>query len=339
MVCMLFIARISLYSGGIPHTGGRHDSNASVYGFRRRRVGRRRHDRKTCWACKGANLAEMASLGLPVPHGFTITTEVCTWFYDKDNTYPTDLKKQVEAALKKIEKTMGAKFGDAKNPLLLSVRSGARVSMPGMMDTVLNLGLNDDTVAGLAKRSGDERFAWDSYRRFIQMYGDVVLGVPHHDFEDIIDEQKRDDCVMLDTDITAEGWKKITAAYKEIVLKKRGKPFPMDPQEQLWGAIGAVFQSWMTPRAVSYRTIHEIPENWGTAVTVQVDGVPGNTWVRTAAPASPSRATRQPARIISTANTSSTRRARTWWPESARRSRCRSARRKRKAPTCPAWKS
>ncbi|HTK83989.1 MAG TPA: PEP/pyruvate-binding domain-containing protein, partial [Patescibacteria group bacterium] len=218
---------------------------------------------------KGANLAEMAGLGLPVPPGFTITTEVCTWFYERNNSYPEDLEKQVAAAMKKLEKAMGAKFGDAKNPLLLSVRSGARVSMPGMMDTVLNLGLNDETVQGLAKQSGDERFAWDSYRRFIQMYGDVVLGVAHHDFEDIIDEQKRDDGVSLDTDVTAEGWKKIATAYKELVQRKTGKPFPNDPQEQLWGAIGAVFHSWMTPRAVSYRSIHEIPENWGTAVTVQ----------------------------------------------------------------------
>ncbi len=218
---------------------------------------------------KGANLAEMASLGLPVPPGFTITTEVCTAYYENDKSYPKDLKKQVEAALALVEKSMGAKFGDSKNPLLVSVRSGARVSMPGMMDTVLNLGLNDSTVAGLAKQSGDERFAWDSYRRFIQMYGDVVLGVDHHEFEDVIDGYKRMNDVRNDTQIDAQGWKEIVEEFKEIVQQDLGRPFPEDPQEQLWGAISAVFNSWDTPRAVTYRRIHDIPGNWGTAVNVQ----------------------------------------------------------------------
>ncbi|MBI1301863.1 MAG: pyruvate, phosphate dikinase [Alphaproteobacteria bacterium] len=218
---------------------------------------------------KGCNLAEMASLGLPVPPGFTITTEVCTYFYDNDKQYPVELEKQVEGALKVIEKSIGMEFGSAKNPLLVSVRSGARVSMPGMMDTVLNLGLNDETVEGLAKQSGDERFAWDSYRRFIQMYGDVVLGVDHHDFEDILDSYKRDEGLSQDTDITAEGWKTIVADYKDIVQQELGKPFPTDPKEQLWGAIGAVFKSWMVPRAITYRRINEIPGDWGTAVNVQ----------------------------------------------------------------------
>ena len=218
---------------------------------------------------KGANLAEMASLGLPVPPGFTITTEVCTYFYDNERQYPKELEKQVSEGLKAIEKQMGLKFGDAKNPLLVSVRSGARVSMPGMMDTVLNLGLNDETVEGLAKSSGDERFAWDSYRRFIQMYGDVVLGLDHHEFEDILDTHKRDEDITEDTQITAEGWKKIVAQYKEMAERELGHPFPMDPHEQLWGGIGAVFKSWMVPRAVTYRTIHDIPATWGTAVNVQ----------------------------------------------------------------------
>ncbi|MBV1928760.1 MAG: pyruvate, phosphate dikinase, partial [Gammaproteobacteria bacterium] len=218
---------------------------------------------------KGSNLAEMASLGLPVPPGFTITTEVCTHYYDNGNEYPAELVAQVEESLAAVEKTMSMEFGGVDNPLLVSVRSGARVSMPGMMDTVLNLGLNDETVVGLAKQANDERFAWDSYRRFIQMYGDVVLGVDHHDFEDILDTYKRDEGLAQDTDITAQGWKAIVAEYKELVERELGKPFPVDPKEQLWGAIGAVFSSWMVPRAITYRRINEIPANWGTAVNVQ----------------------------------------------------------------------
>jgi len=218
---------------------------------------------------KGCNLAEMAGLGLPVPPGFTITTEVCTHYYDNEQSYPGELKGQVEDALALVEKQMGAKFGDTSNPLLVSVRSGARVSMPGMMDTVLNLGLNDETVKGLEEQSGDARFAWDSYRRFIQMYGDVVLGVDHHEFEEVIDRYKRDTGLRQDTDITADGWKEIVDEYKVVVERETGNPFPNDPQEQLWGAIGAVFKSWMVPRAITYRKIHEIPESWGTAVNVQ----------------------------------------------------------------------
>lgn len=218
---------------------------------------------------KGANLAEMASLGLPVPPGFTITTEVCTHYYDNNKTYPKDLSAQVEKALAAVEKNIGAKFGDAKNPLLVSVRSGARASMPGMMDTVLNLGLNDTTVEGLAKKSGDERFAWDSYRRFITMYGNVVMGLSHHDFDDILDRHKRDLDIYEDTGLSAAQWKDIVAEYKQMVMAELGRPFPMDVQEQLWGAIGAVFNSWQTPRAITYRRIHDIPDNWGTAVNVQ----------------------------------------------------------------------
>ncbi|MCI5060601.1 MAG: pyruvate, phosphate dikinase [Alphaproteobacteria bacterium] len=218
---------------------------------------------------KGANLAEMSSLGLPVPPGFTITTEVCIAYYEQNKKYPDALKAQVEVALNNIEKQTGMSFGDASNPLLVSVRSGARVSMPGMMDTVLNLGLNDKTVQGLAIKSGDERFAWDSYRRFIQMYGDVVMGLEHHDFEDILDQHKRDMDITEDTDVKADGWKHIVSQYKALVQRELNKPFPEDPHEQLWGAVGAVFDSWMVPRAIKYRQINEIPENWGTAVNVQ----------------------------------------------------------------------
>ena len=218
---------------------------------------------------KGANLAEMASIGLPVPPGFTITTDVCTAYYDNNQQYPAGLKAEVEAALARVETAVGLKFGDAHKPLLVSVRSGARVSMPGMMDTVLNLGLNDETVLGLEKASGDSRFAWDSYRRFIQMYGSVVLDVDHHRFEEIIESAKLDANVSDDTALSPDDWRRVVAEYKAMVLADRGAPFPMDPHEQLWGAIGAVFGSWMNPRANVYRRLHDIPANWGTAVNVQ----------------------------------------------------------------------
>ncbi|MCQ8185295.1 pyruvate, phosphate dikinase [Parvularcula maris] len=218
---------------------------------------------------KGANLAEMANLGLPVPPGFTITTEVCTAFYDNDRQYPDGLKEAVAEALSKVEGVTGKKFGDTTNPLLVSVRSGARASMPGMMDTVLNLGLNDETVSGLAKLSGDERFAYDSYRRFIQMYGDVVLGVPHHTFEEILDTYKDDRDYVLDTALSAQDWKEVIAQYKAAVQEELGRPFPQDPQEQLWGAIDAVFGSWMNERSKTYRRLNNIPAEWGTAVNVQ----------------------------------------------------------------------
>ncbi len=228
-----------------------------------------RADMKNLLGGKGANLAEMASLGLPVPPGFTITTEVCTYFYAHGRSYPDELADQVAAALAVVETAVGAKFGDAKNPLLVSVRSGARVSMPGMMDTVLNLGLNDRTVEGLAAQSADPRFAYDSYRRFIQMYGNVVLNVDHHHFEEILELHKADRNLNLDTELAADDWKTVVAAYKAKVEEELGKPFPQDPMEQLWGAIGAVFGSWNTPRAVTYRKLHDIPESWGTAVNVQ----------------------------------------------------------------------
>jgi pyruvate, orthophosphate dikinase len=226
-------------------------------------------DMKNLLGGKGAGLAEMSNLGLPVPPGFTITTEVCTYFYDKDKTYPKELAAQVKAALGTLETALGARFGDDENPLLVSVRSGARASMPGMMDTVLNLGLNDATVEGLARRSKDARFAFDSYRRFIQMYGQVVLGVEHHHFEELLESHKLDTSATLDTDLKAEDWRTIVAGYKDVVQHAIGKPFPQDPQEQLWGAIGAVFSSWMNQRAITYRRLHDIPANWGTAVNVQ----------------------------------------------------------------------
>ena len=228
-----------------------------------------RADMKNLLGGKGANLAEMASIGLPVPPGFTITTEVCTAFYDNDRHYPDGLEAAVDEALCRVEQAVGLSFGDAEKPLLVSVRSGARVSMPGMMDTVLNLGLNDDTVQGLEAASGDSRFAWDSYRRFIQMYGSVVLGVEHHRFEEIIESAKLDAGVNEDTALSPEDWQRVVSEYKEMVLAEKGAPFPMDPRAQLWGAIGAVFGSWMNPRANTYRRLHDIPANWGTAVNVQ----------------------------------------------------------------------
>lgn len=218
---------------------------------------------------KGANLAEMANLGLPVPPGFTIPTSVCTYFYDHDKTYPKELKPQVEKALEYVGKLTGKVFGDTKNPLLVSVRSGARASMPGMMDTVLNLGLNDQTVEALAELSGDRRFAYDSYRRFITMYSDVVLGFEHHHFEEILDTFKDSQGYTLDTDLSAEDWVELVGKYKDAVARETGKEFPQDPHDQLWGAIGAVFSSWMNARAVTYRKLHDIPESWGTAVNVQ----------------------------------------------------------------------
>jgi pyruvate, orthophosphate dikinase len=227
-----------------------------------------RADMRNLLGGKGAGLAEMSNLGLPVPPGFTITTEACSYFYSHGKSYPPELRRQVERALAGIEDSFGARFGDPDSPLLVSVRSGARVSMPGMMDTVLNLGLNDRVVEGLALKSGDERFAYDSYRRFIQMYGQVVLGIENH-FEELLENYKLDIGVQLDTDLTAEDWRTLVAGFKDLVAQELGRPFPEDPQEQLWGAIGAVFGSWINPRATTYRRLHDIPADWGTAVNVQ----------------------------------------------------------------------
>ena len=218
---------------------------------------------------KGANLAEMCRLGLPVPPGFTITADLCNWFYANGQTYPEQLKDEVARALDHVGSLTGRRFGDPERLLLVSVRSGARASMPGMMDTVLNLGLNDGTVKALAQDSGDARFAYDSYRRFIQMYSDVVMGLEHEVFEEILEEEKARLGHELDTDLSADEWQEVIGLYKAKVEEELERPFPQDPQEQLWGAIGAVLASWMNPRAVTYRRLHEIPESWGTAVNVQ----------------------------------------------------------------------
>jgi pyruvate,orthophosphate dikinase len=218
---------------------------------------------------KGANLAEMCSLGLPVPPGFTITTEACNWFYANGRTYPPSLEADVLTALDHIGALTGRRFGDPEKLLLVSVRSGARASMPGMMDTVLNLGLNDETVEALATDSGDARFAYDSYRRFIQMYSNVVLDLDHEVFEEILEEEKARLGYELDTELSAIEWQGVIAHYKATIEEELGKPFPQDPREQLWGAIGAVFSSWMNHRAITYRRLHDIPESWGTAVNVQ----------------------------------------------------------------------
>ena len=218
---------------------------------------------------KGANLAEMSKLGLPVPPGFTITTDVCNQFYKNDKKFPEDLNDQVSKAIKQIEELVKNQFGSNQNPLLVSVRSGARSSMPGMLDTVLNLGLNDSTVVGLAKKSGDERFAFDSYRRFIQMYSDVVLNIEHHHFEDILEDYKLENDYILDTDLMGNDWKNIVDLYKKEVSNITGNEFPQDVNEQLWGSISAVFLSWQNNRAVTYRRLNDIPDHWGTAVNIQ----------------------------------------------------------------------
>ncbi|WP_020180763.1 pyruvate, phosphate dikinase [Methylopila sp. M107] len=218
---------------------------------------------------KGANLAEMAAIGLPVPPGFTITTEVCTHFYANGRKYPDDLAAQAKRGLEHIERITGRRFGDKEDPLLVSVRSGSRASMPGMMDTILNLGLNDETVEAIGKSADDRRFAYDSYRRFIQMYGDVVLGVDHYVFEEILEALKEEKGVSEDTELEADDLVTLVASYKAKVEEELGEPFPQDPEKQLWGAIGAVFSSWMNARAITYRAINHIPEDWGTAVNVQ----------------------------------------------------------------------
>ena len=232
-------------------------------------------DMKNLLGGKGANLAEMVNIGLPVPAGFTITTEVCTYYYANKQKYPKELENQMFTALAKVEKEMGAKFGDPKNPLLVSVRSGARASMPGMMDTILNLGLNDKTVVGLIEKTKNPRFAYDSYRRFVAMYGDVVLGLKpqtKHDvdpFEEILEEKKKARGVEKDTDLTADDLKELVAEFKAAIKQRLGVSFPEDPKKQLQGAIGAVFGSWMNERAIVYRKLNDIPAEWGTAVNVQ----------------------------------------------------------------------
>jgi pyruvate,orthophosphate dikinase len=262
----------------VVNTKARHNGRAAapsaarkgrwVYGFGGGKAEGRANMRNLLGG-KGAGLAEMAHLGFPVPPGFTITTEVCTYFYQNGEAYPKDLKRQVETALAELGRITGKKFGDSNNPLLVSVRSGARASMPGMMDTVLNLGLNDVTVAAIAEKSGDRRFAYDSYRRFVTMYADVVLGIGHYHFEEILDEHKERNGYTLDTDLEATDWEELVGLFKQRVEEETGTPFPQDPHAQLWGAIGAVFGSWMNQRAITYRRLHGIPESWGTAVNVQ----------------------------------------------------------------------
>jgi len=234
-----------------------------------------RADMKNLLGGKGANLAEMTNLGLPVPAGFTISTEVCTYYYKNEDSYPEGLEKSVQGALRNVEEVMQAKFGDKENPLLVSVRSGARASMPGMMDTVLNLGLNDQTIEGLIKKTNNPRFGYDCYRRFVNMYGDVVLGLRPQSiddtdpFEEILEKKKEKRGITFDTELTTEDLKELVAEYKDAILKRTGHPFPEDPMEQLWGAVGAVFGSWMNERAKVYRKLNNIPEEWGTAVNVQ----------------------------------------------------------------------
>ena len=287
---------------------------------------------------KGANLAEMANLALPVPPGFTITTAVCTHYTTNDKTYPAALAKQVAAGLAHIARVTGKTFGDRANPLLVSVRSGARASMPGMMDTVLNLGLNDETVEALAQQSGDRRFAYDSYRRFIQMYSNVVLGIEHHNFEDILEDHKSRQGVTLDTELTAEDWVDLVARYQERVVEELGEPFPQEPAKQLWGAIGAVFGSWMNARAITYRRLHNIPESWGTAVNVQamVFGNMGDTSATGVAfTRNPSTGEKAALRRI---RGSPLPRARTWSPASGHRRRSPKRRARKAAPTNRRWK-
>ena len=218
---------------------------------------------------KGANLAEMTNLGIPVPPGFTISTEVCKLFYENNKNYPEGLKEEVAKNLEKLEKLMGKKLGDEKDPLLVSVRSGAAVSMPGMMDTILNLGMNDKAVVGVSELTGNPRFAWDAYRRFIQMFGDVAMGVPYDAFEDALDEIKKAKGVKLDTELDASDLEKLVANYKVIYKKYTGNEFPQDPQDQMWGAINAVFGSWMNERAIKYRELNSIKGLAGTAVNIQ----------------------------------------------------------------------
>ena len=218
---------------------------------------------------KGANLAEMCNLGLPVPHGFTISTEVCTYYYNNNKSLPEKLKLEIKKNIKKIENFTKMKFGSYSNPLLLSVRSGSRASMPGMMDTILNLGLNNEAVNGLAKSTKNERFAFDSYRRFIQMYSDVVLEIDNSLFEDALEDIKIENGYSEDTELTTQNLKDLTETYKKIVLNELNRPFPQDPSEQLWGAISAVFSSWMNNRAITYRKLNNLPSSWGTAVNIQ----------------------------------------------------------------------
>jgi len=226
-------------------------------------------DMKALLGGKGANLAEMCALKLPVPPGFTVSTEACLDFYKTDKAISPEIRGQIEASLKWVEGLTGKKFGDETNPLLFSVRSGARASMPGMMDTVLNLGTNDKTVVGMAKKTGNPRFAWDAYRRFIQMYSNVVLGIRGSVLEAQLEDLKEARGVHEDTKLTADDLQELVQVYKDVLLSEHGVKFPQDPMEQLWGAVSAVFNSWNNNRATKYREMNNIPHDWGTAVNIQ----------------------------------------------------------------------
>jgi len=286
---------------------------------------------------KGANLAEMCSLGLPVPPGLTITADACSAYYRDGRRISDEVRQQVLAGISSIEAVTGRRFGAGASPLLLSVRSGARVSMPGMMDTVLNLGLNDETVQALGHDAGDARFAWDSYRRFIQMYADVVMGLDNEVFEEILEDEKARHGYEYDTEMTASEWQHVVHLYKAVLEEELGEEFPQDPQVQLWGAVGAVFSSWMSARAVTYRHLHNIPESWGTAVNIQAM-VFGNLGNSSATGVAFTR-NRRPAKSRSTASFWSMPKARTSSPAFARR---RASPRKPASPPAPTgrrWKS
>ena len=277
---------------------------------------------------KGANLAEMCRLGITVPSGFTISTEACTAFTEQGREAVLQLiQGEVLEGVKFLETEMGKQFGNADDPLLLSVRSGARASMPGMMDTILNLGLNDEAVVGLARKSNNERFAWDSYRRFVQMYGDVVMGLKpvskedHDPFEVIIDMVKDKKGVKLDTDLDAHDMKELVQRFKSLIRARIGRDFPTDPWEQLWGAVWAVFESWNNERACVYRELNDIPASWGTAVNVQAMVLA--TWATTAPPVWPFHAMRARVKTCSMASFWSTPRVKTWWQAFVHRNRCR----------------
>ncbi len=281
-----------------------------------------RGDMKNLLGGKGAGLAEMTRLGIPVPPGFTITTEACIEFFNNKKTYPKGMWEEALAALKRVEKSMSARFGDPASPLLVSVRSGAKASMPGMMDTVLNLGLNDQTVIGLIEKSKNERFGYDAYRRFISMFGSVVMGVKRDKFEKALEEKKSQLRARLDTDLPADALKELVQTFKKIVLNETGQNFPEDPIDQLRLGINAVFNSWFGQRAVTYRRLNNIPDTWGPPSA-------SSRWsleisARPPAPASPLPAIRRAARGASSANFSSTPREKMWSPASA--PRCRSTR-------------
>ena len=261
----LYLAEVHIRNIAYPKDGADMNAKKYVYFF-----GDGSAERKDPLGSKGANLAEMVNIGIPVPPGFTISTEACTYYYANDGRYPAGLDDEIDENLARLETSTGKWFGDAENPLLLSVRSAVAISVPGMMDTVLNIGLTDESVVGLAKRTGNERFAYDSYRRFVQMFGNVVLGVEHSNFEQILEEKKQSRGVAMDTELDAEDLKDLVSRYKKLVEKETGRTFPKDPREQLRTTIDAVFESWNTDRAITYKNLNNIPYDLGAGVNVQV---------------------------------------------------------------------